>query len=69
MWKRLINKEMSVAGSFFVGIIASSATSFMILERLRDRSLLFEAKFDDREITSYVYKMVCRLSLLKIAQY
>lgn len=60
---------MSVAGSFIVGIIASSATSFMILERLRDRSLLFEAKFDDREITSYVYKMVCRLSLLKIAQY
>lgn len=47
-----------VWGSFFVGVISSTVTTVLVYERIRDRSLLCEKKFDDSEIRSYTYKMV-----------
>ena len=47
-----------VWSSFLVGVISSTITSVIVYERVRDRGLLCEKKFDDSEIRSYTYKMV-----------
>ena len=41
-----------------MGVVSSTVTTVLVYERIRDRSLLCEKKFDDSEIRSYTYKMV-----------
>jgi hypothetical protein len=45
-------------GLLLCGFISSTVTTVLVYERIRDRSLLCEKKFDDSEIRSYTYKMV-----------
>ena len=48
----------AMSAQFCVGLLFSGATSFLILEKLRDRRLLCEKKFDEKELNDYVYRMV-----------
>ena len=45
-------------GPFVIGLIGSTVGSICIFERLRDRRLLCSKKFDENEVTNYLYKMV-----------
>mmetsp|Transcript_4893 Transcript_4893/g.6752 ORF Transcript_4893/g.6752 Transcript_4893/m.6752 type:complete len:115 (+) Transcript_4893:15-359(+) len=47
-----------VLSSFLVGAFASTITSVLIYEKLRDRRFLFEKKFNEKDISEYVYKTV-----------
>jgi len=44
-------------GSFTVGLLSSTVFSIVVLEKLRDRKLLCEHKFDEGEVNSYLYNM------------
>jgi len=48
-----------VLSSFIVGAFASTVTSILIYEKLRDRRFLFEKKFNENDISEYIYKAVC----------
>jgi hypothetical protein len=48
-----------IFSSFAVGIVVSLGTSFAVLERLRDRKLMCEAKYDENVLAKYKYNEVC----------
>lgn len=47
-----------IYSSFTIGILASTVASIWAVERLRDRRLLCDKKFDEKEVMGYLYKMV-----------
>ena len=49
--------KMSFA-SFTIGLLFSTAASIWSFEKLRDRRLLCDKKFDENEVMNYLYKMV-----------
>lgn len=49
---------------FCVGLLFSTASSFVILEKLRDRRLLCEKKFDEGQLNDYIYRQVRGVSVI-----
>lgn len=47
-----------IYSAFGVGVFTSLVVSVWSFERLRDRRLLCDKKFDEQEVLSYLYKMV-----------
>ena len=49
--------------SFIVGLMTSSCVSLLTIEQLRNRRFLTEQKYDEKDISSYVYNMVINFNL------
>lgn len=50
-----------IYSAFAIGILSSTVASVWAFEKLRDRRLLCDKKFDEKEVMGYLYKMVSLL--------
>lgn len=50
-----------IFASFSIGLLTSTVTSILVIEKIRDRKFIFEQKYDSREVSGYFYNMVSEL--------